>query len=128
MTDPAEGRFDEPALPSFAVPVRLAAAAPRVAGDAAKVPHQRPRGRRAAAAAAPLGSISAAPVRTAPGTVTCTRCGSGELTHLEMTLTDGSPVIFVSCHACEHKGWFAVGGAGEMRSLESVIDSATKER
>lgn len=37
--------------------------------------------------------------------VTCTACGSGRITRISMTLTDGSPVDFTSCHDCEHKLW-----------------------
>lgn len=129
MTHPAARRLDDPVLPlTFAAPRGAVELAARRAGSLPTVPSQRPRGRRAAVAAPPLGSIAVAPARTAPGTVACGQCGSGELTHLEMTLTDGSPVVFVSCHACEHKGWFASDGTGEMRSLESVLGSTTKAR
>jgi hypothetical protein len=96
--------------------------------SAGSVPSQRTRARRAAVPALPLGSIAAAPARTAPGTASCAQCGSTALTHLEMTLTDGSPVVFVSCHDCEHKGWFAVDGTGAMLSFQSVLGSATKVR
>lgn len=128
MTYSAEMRSDGPALPVTFAPSTSALAAAARAGSLAKIPSQRPRGRRAPVVSPPLGSIAHAPARTAPGTVTCGQCGSGELTHLEMTLTDGSPVVFVSCHACEHKGWFASDGTGEMLSLESVLDSTTKAR
>ena len=36
---------------------------------------------------------------------TCPACGSSSVTALTMTLTDGSPVDFTSCHRCEHKSW-----------------------
>jgi hypothetical protein len=40
-----------------------------------------------------------------------------------MTLTDGTPVRFTSCHACEHRHWSHDG-----RDLEfsDVISRATK--
>ena len=36
---------------------------------------------------------------------TCVHCASTRITAITMTLTDGSPVNFVSCHACEVKSW-----------------------
>lgn len=36
---------------------------------------------------------------------TCTTCASRRVTSITMTLTDGSPVDFTSCHACESKSW-----------------------
>ncbi len=35
----------------------------------------------------------------------CPYCGSKRVTTLSMTLTDGSPVDFTSCHRCEGKQW-----------------------
>ncbi|NMR20779.1 hypothetical protein HIR71_11210 [Cellulomonas fimi] len=92
------------------------------------MPTQSARSRRAAAEALPLGSIATAPARTAPGTSSCGECASTALTYLEMTLTDGAPVVFVSCHECEHKGWFSLDGGGAALSLDSVLGSATKVR
>lgn len=45
---------------------------------------------------------------TQPGCRTdarCTSCGSDRLTELAMTLTDGSRVMFASCHKCERREW-----------------------
>ncbi|HEX3706192.1 MAG TPA: hypothetical protein VHV76_06130 [Mycobacteriales bacterium] len=36
---------------------------------------------------------------------TCASCGSERVTSLAMTLTDGTPVSFRSCHDCEHRVW-----------------------
>jgi hypothetical protein len=36
---------------------------------------------------------------------TCTRCTGTRVTEITMTLTDGSVVLFASCHSCEHKTW-----------------------
>ena len=55
----------------------------------------------------PLGSLTQAGART---DVTCGECGSERVTHLAMTLTDGTPVEFVSCHRCEHKTWVDASG------------------
>lgn len=40
-----------------------------------------------------------------------------------MVLTDGTPVTFVSCHACEHRAWF--GEDGEL-SRASVLSRSAK--
>ncbi len=40
---------------------------------------------------------------------TCTACAGTRVTHLTMTLTDGSVVDFASCHSCEHKSWTQAG-------------------
>ncbi len=67
----------------------------------------RSRSARAAArAVAPvaLGSL------TQPGArqgASCQVCGSPRVTSLALTLTDGTPVEFTSCHACEHRSWFS---------------------
>ena len=36
---------------------------------------------------------------------TCAACTSTRITEITMTLTDGSLVDFVSCHACEVRSW-----------------------
>ncbi len=56
---------------------------------------------------------------------TCSRCQSTRLTQLAMTLTDGSPVEFTSCHSCEHKSWRQEG-----REIDraTVLAKATKPR
>lgn len=41
----------------------------------------------------------------------CASCGSDRVTALAMTLTDGTPVTFHSCHACEQKVWSDATGA-----------------
>lgn len=40
----------------------------------------------------------------------CQACGSPRVTSLALTLTDGTPVEFTSCHACEHRTWFSPMG------------------
>jgi transcription elongation factor Elf1 len=35
----------------------------------------------------------------------CAHCASTRVMSITMTLTDGSVVDFVSCHACERKTW-----------------------
>jgi predicted metal-binding protein len=48
--------------------------------------------------------------------VACASCGGTRVTAIRMTLTDGSPVDFASCHTCESKTW---------RQGEQVLDIAT---
>jgi hypothetical protein len=42
-----------------------------------------------------------------------------------MTLTDGTPVQFASCHECEHRHWSHEGRA---LALTDVITKATKQK
>jgi hypothetical protein len=53
----------------------------------------------------------------------CPECGSDRVTALAMTLTDGTPVRFSSCHRCEHRHWSHEGRA---LSFTDVIERATK--
>jgi transcription elongation factor Elf1 len=61
----------------------------------------------------------------ARGGETCVSCGSERLTSLVMTLTDGTPVIFLSCHNCEHRTWIHDGNALE---FTDVLARATKAK
>lgn len=54
---------------------------------------------------------------------TCASCGADRVTEIGMTLTDGSRVTFVSCHACETKSWRE--GDGDLE-LTTVMDKARK--
>jgi transcription elongation factor Elf1 len=56
---------------------------------------------------------------------TCGHCGSVRVTSISMTLTDGTPVDFASCHTCERRSWTAAGSA---LPLTSVLDRARKVR
>ena len=55
----------------------------------------------------PLGSLTQQGAR---GETLCAACRSECVTQLAMTLTDGTPVEFVSCHRCEHKTWREADG------------------
>jgi hypothetical protein len=68
----------------------------------------------------PLGSLTQLGARS--GAV-CASCGSERVTHLSLTLTDGSPVEFVSCHHCEHRTWSDGSGA---LPVGSVLDKTRK--
>jgi hypothetical protein len=54
---------------------------------------------------------------------TCATCSSTRVTEITMTLTDGSIVDFVSCHACETKSW-KQGGAD--LDITTVLGKAKK--
>jgi hypothetical protein len=72
----------------------------------------------------PLGSLTQSGSRTES---TCSACGSDRITELAMTLTDGTPVEFVSCHRCETKTWRDASGelATEL-AVHSVLDKTRK--
>ena len=55
----------------------------------------------------------------------CPSCGSQRLTTLSMTLTDGTPVNFSSCHNCEHRVW--ADEAGRL-DFADVLNRATKRK
>ncbi len=55
----------------------------------------------------------------------CTTCASNRVTEIDMTLTDGSSVDFVSCHACESRSWTQ---AGRALDISTVLTKATKPR
>lgn len=63
------------------------------------------------------------------GRATCRACGSDRVTRIAMSLTDGSPVEFSSCHTCEVRSWTEAGAdaaAGSEISVSSVIDRTRK--
>lgn len=81
------------------------------------------RSRRARGVPAdPLGSLTQAGHRH---DTTCRSCGSTRVTRLAMTLTDGTPVDFVSCHVCETRSWAHEGR--ELR-VDDVLDKAKRTR
>ena len=66
-----------------------------------------PRNSRAPQAPVPLGSLTQQGAR---GGAQCSSCGSERVTELAMTLTDGTPVRFLSCHRCEERSWLDLDG------------------
>ncbi|MEP6695447.1 MAG: hypothetical protein ABJA34_01065 [Pseudonocardiales bacterium] len=58
-------------------------------------------------------------------TATCRRCGGNRITVLSITLADGTPVQFASCHHCEAKQW---SRGGKALPLSSVLDRSRKQR
>lgn len=55
----------------------------------------------------------------------CPSCGGTRLTKIAMTLTDGSPVDFTSCHTCEHKSWLQNGNP---LPIDAVLAKAQKNK
>ncbi|HEY6798864.1 MAG TPA: hypothetical protein VI248_29645 [Kineosporiaceae bacterium] len=79
---------------------------------------RRPRrGRgRGQVPAGPLGSLTQRDHRVVAA---CRGCGSAQVTRLTMSLTDGTPVDFTSCHRCEHRTW---EHAGAELTVDGVLD------
>jgi hypothetical protein len=90
----------------------------RTALDAAPV-SRRGRG-RSQLPSGPLGSLTQRDHRVS---AECTGCGSPHVTRLSMSLTDGTPVDFTSCHRCEHRTW---EHAGAKLSVEGVLARSKK--
>ena len=67
-------------------------------------------------------SLVTTPTRTL---VTCGTCAGNRVTSITMTLTDGSPVDFTSCHACEAKAWKQ---DGRELDITSVLGKAQKHK
>lgn len=79
----------------------------------------------APAQSVPLGSLTQHGAR---GQATCAACTSERVTSLSMTLTDGTPVEFVSCHRCEHKTWRDASGVDHRElAVDSVLDRTRKQ-
>lgn len=72
----------------------------------------------------PLGSLSQ-PAPVPEHARACVACASRELTRVSMTLGDGTPVMFVSCQACEHRTWVAEDG--EHLDAAGVLRRAGKQ-
>ncbi|GAB3464015.1 hypothetical protein AB1207_12010 [Kineococcus endophyticus] len=75
---------------------------------------------RAARTAPPLGSLTQAAHRE---TAVCAHCGSERVTQLSMSLTDGTPVQFVSCHVCEERSWMSAAGP---ITVDGVLERSRK--
>jgi hypothetical protein len=126
-SDVPSARTDAATLPAglpatVATRASAAAAVRRAASPAGTRPRTglpTQRGRRAVPPSAPLGSLATAP--TLPG---CPRCAGTSVTRVAMTLADGAPVTFASCHTCETRGWYAADGAA--LALPAVLAGASR--
>ncbi len=87
----------------------------------ARAPRRRGRAARPVVPVA-LGSLTQPGARDGGG---CAGCGSIRVTSLTLTLTDGTPVQFTSCHSCEHRTW--VGPDGSL-DRQTVLDRTRKVR
>jgi DNA-directed RNA polymerase subunit M/transcription elongation factor TFIIS len=85
------------------------------------IPAQRSAVRRTTAA--PEGPASLTQLRRRAAE--CPECGSARITALTMTLTDGTPVQFASCHECEHRAWSHEGARLE---FSDVIARTTRQK
>ena len=56
--------------------------------------------------------------------LTCNTCGKNSVIQIELTLPDGSEVVFCSCHRCESKWW---DRDGEVLDLDALNDVARRE-
>ena len=56
---------------------------------------------------------------------TCGQCRGTRVTHITMTLTDGSAVDFISCHSCETRTWTQ---AGSDLDVSAVLRKAQKHK
>lgn len=70
----------------------------------------------------PLGSLTQPGARAG---ASCRACGSENVTRIAMSLTDGSPVQFTSCHRCEHRTWEEQDAAAVI-PVQRVLDRARK--
>lgn len=84
-------------------------------------PPRATRRPRATRSAPPLGSLTQAAHRE---TAACEHCGSERVTQLSMSLTDGTPVRFVSCHVCEERSWMSASGP---ITVDAVLDRTRKQ-
>lgn len=57
--------------------------------------------------------------------VVCSTCSGNRVTSITMTLTDGSPVDFTSCHSCETKSWKQ---NGRELDITTVLGKAQKHK
>ena len=55
----------------------------------------------------------------------CASCAGNRVTSIRMTLTDGTPVHFTSCHACETKSWRQ---GGRELDIATVLGKAQKHK
>jgi hypothetical protein len=81
------------------------------------------RSTRTAVAHIPLGSLTQNGAREG---VLCKSCHSERVTALAMTLTDGTPVRFLSCHRCEERTWLDLDG--NPLPVDRVLDKTRKLR
>lgn len=55
----------------------------------------------------------------------CPQCGSRNVININLTMEDGEPVSFYSCHGCEKRWW---NREGEPLPLASVLELARRAK
>lgn len=90
-------------------------------GSAQKTPPKQRRRRTRPQPVMPLGSLTQVSTATSP---VCVVCSSQRVTRLALQLADGTPVLFTSCHACEHRRW---EHDGREISVDDVKERAQKK-
>lgn len=90
---------------------------------APRSPRRRAASRRGAPQSTPLGSLTQGGASGLGAGSACTVCDSTSVTHLSMTLTDGTPARFTSCRRCGERRW---DGSGQPLSIAEVLARATK--
>lgn len=90
---------------------------------APRSPRRRASSRRSAPPSTPLGSLTQGGAGGLGAGSTCSVCDSTSVTHLSMTLTDGTPARFTSCRRCGERRW---DGSGQPLSIAEVLARATK--
>ncbi|MEN8234698.1 MAG: hypothetical protein ABFR89_07210 [Actinomycetota bacterium] len=63
--------------------------------------------------------------QTENSSLRCATCGDNSVIQIELTLPDGSEVVFCSCHRCESKWW---DRDGEQLELDALVDVARREQ
>ncbi len=90
---------------------------------ATRPPRRRAANRQGSRPSVPLGSLTQGGVAGRGAGSTCSVCDSTSVTHLTMTLTDGTPARFTSCRRCGERRW---DGSGEPLSITEVLARASK--
>jgi hypothetical protein len=109
ILDPSAGTYADASVPSV----------PGGPGAAAGTKRRAPRSRSARSASRAVAPVALGSL-TQPGArqgACCQACASPRVTSLTLTLTDGTPVEFTSCHACEHRTWFSPTGELDRASV-----------
>jgi DNA-directed RNA polymerase subunit M/transcription elongation factor TFIIS len=62
--------------------------------------------------------------QTATQGLRCSTCGEESVIQIELTLPDGTEVVFCSCHRCESKWW---DRDGKHLDLDALVDVERRE-
>ena len=93
------------------------------AGPGAPAATARRGGRRTAAPAPPLGSLTQGGADGRGTGDPCPACASTAVTNLTMTLADGTSASLTSCRTCGERRW---AGSGQRLSIAEVLARARR--